>query len=92
MGSLEQVQSCHTEAHTLMFGTQKNLTGQVRLEQLLLMTTLKSDVTLYDVMLLMMALGQELESRHNMACHDDVTAWSSLLIKHHVQNLDSNMI
>ena len=74
MGSLEQVQSCHTEAHTLMFGTQKNLTGQVSLEEMLLMTTLKSDMTLYVGMLLMMALRPEMESGHNMLFHDDVTA------------------
>ena len=29
MGSLEQVESCHTEGHTLMFGTQRSILGQV---------------------------------------------------------------
>ena len=29
MGSLEQVESCHTEGHTLMFGTQRSMLGQV---------------------------------------------------------------
>jgi len=28
MGSLEQVESCHTEGHTLMFGTQRSILGQ----------------------------------------------------------------
>ena len=36
LGTLEQIQSCHTEAHTLMFGTdvinRKSLVGQVTLE------------------------------------------------------------
>ena len=31
MGSLEQVESCHTEGHTLMFGTQRSILGQVEL-------------------------------------------------------------
>ena len=31
MGSLEQVQSCHTEGHTLLFGTHPSLLGQVGL-------------------------------------------------------------
>lgn len=40
MGSLEQVESCHTEGHTLMFGTQRSILGQVDRLMLMLMLML----------------------------------------------------
>ena len=40
MGSLEQVESCHTEGHTLMFGTQRSILGQVRRFVIFLMLVL----------------------------------------------------
>ena len=44
MGSLEQVESCHTEGHTLMFGTQRSILGQVGKNTMKSMLTLGQGV------------------------------------------------